>query len=317
MGCHLAALRPHRYNIQHFSDLSKLFHLSDIRSRVPCRSILLYLILLSLCWPPALPAAFDLPAPEGRWHAMAGAGVADSLLCAPLCQNPASLCGVALWHFTSAASRPYGLSELASWQLSACRAWPRLGAGAAAHRFGGDLYNETSMTLALAHRLSPDLSLGAALRYGRVAIPGYGAAGSALCDLGGQLRCSASVRAGFMLRNLFASRLGQCRESLPQSLQSGLAIYPAVGTALTIDLYLERGRGTELRCGGERLMGRHLILRAGFTTAELCLAAGFGLIRGELQLDYGFLAHPYLGLTHQCSIRYALGRKESPPGQRG
>ena len=242
---------------------------------------------------------------------MAGAGVADSLLPAPLFQNPSALCGVAFWHFNSAASRPFGLSELSSWQLSLHRAWPRLGAGAAAQRFGGDLYNETTLTLALAHRLSPDLALGAALRYGRVAIARYGAAGTALCDLGGQLRCSGSVRAGFMLRNLFAARLGQCRESLPQSLQSGLAIYPAPGTALTIDLYLERGRGTELRCGGERRMGQHLILRAGFTTAELCLAAGFAVIRGELQLDYGFLSHPWLGLTHQCSIRYALGRKGS------
>ncbi len=301
------------YNIQHLSDLSKLFHLLHKRAAVSCRSIARALraassapaVLLLLLSPPALEAAFGDDPLGSRWHALAGAGVASPALHEPLFQNPAGLVSSLPWQWGITSSRPFGLEELAAWQTGWSRSWRRYGVGVALQRFGGSAYNETMAALGWASAITADVRLGLALRHAQIAIDRYGSAGAWLCDIGGQLRCSSRIRAGFVVRNALASRIGRCREPLPQALQSGFDLVLARATSLCIDLYQARRQTLELRCGIEHLLGERLVLRAGWTTASLRLSAGFALLLKSFSLEYGVMTHPWLGLSHQFGLRYS------------
>jgi hypothetical protein len=294
------------YNIQHLSDLSKLFHLLDKRPNPLCRSLLIGLAG-SIFFIAAPCTAVDNSSPGARWQALAGAGVAAPGLSAAPFENPASLAEAPPWLMGSSAGRPFGLAELTAWQIGCSHSWRRSGLGLALQNFGYSLYRESSAALALAYGFPSGLNFGLTLRHTRIAIDRYGSAGAWLCDFGGQLRCSGRLRAGFFLRNLFAAALGRCREELPQSLQSGFAVTPSPATSLCIDLYMEKGLPLELRCGLEQVMGEWLALRAGFTSASQRLAAGFALRQKHLSIEYGAMTHPWLGLSHQFALLYRPG----------
>jgi hypothetical protein len=293
------------YNIQHLSDLSKHFHLFHIRARASCRSLALLIMLSS---PAALRAAFDNDPLGSRWQAMAGAGVACSGMNEPLLQNPAGLIGTARWLAGTVCCQPFGLSELAAWQMVGNHSWKNSGIGVALQRFGGAAFNETMVALGFARAISQEFVLGLTLRHGQVAIQRYGSAGTLLCDIGGQLRCSKQFRAGFVVRNALAARIGRCNEPLPQVLQCGLNLNFSPAAALCVDLYKERLLPLELRCGAEQQLGERLTLRAGFTTASLRLAAGFALRLHSLSIEYGAMTHPWLGLSHQFALYYFFGQ---------
>lgn len=256
---------------------------------------------------PAVLTAVEDPDPGCRWQAMGGAGVASARLQEALWQNPAGLAGAIAWRFGSTLSRPFGLSELAGGQfgVSLCRG--PAGIAAACCTFGYSACREITTACALGYAFAPGLAFGVTLRHLHIAIERYGSAGALLCDLGGQLRCSARLRTGFCVRNLGNAVIGRCREPLPQSLQSGFAYAASRSALFNADLYLEKGQSLALRCGVDYLPASALMLRAGFNSAARRLAAGLALRRRTLTLEYSVTTHPWLGLSHQCGLSWSAG----------
>jgi len=294
------------YNIQHLSDLSKHFPLFCIRAWAFCRSIPLVLLFLLA---PAVVGAIGEPPPGGRWLAMGGSGVASTALREAWAQNPAALPFAPAWHWSSSAGRPFGLAELTSWQCGGGLARKNRGLALAAGGQGIDLCRETTLALAVGRAFSNGAAFGIALRRVGIAIERYGSASTLLCDFGGQLRCSAELRIGFCLHNPFAAAIGRCREEIPPSLQSGIALQLSPSASLSTDLYFEKGLPLELRCGAEQLLGEVFALRAGFSSAGWRLAGGFALRFRRISVEYGMMTHSWLGLSHQCSLCFHPGRR--------
>ncbi len=266
-------------------------------------------MLLLLLLAPAAVRAVGEPPPGGRWLAMAGAGVASPALREAWAQNPAALPFAPAWHWGSSAGRPFDLAELTSWQCGGGLARKEWGLALAACGQGIDLYREITVALAFGRAFSNGTAFGLTLRRLELAIARYGSASALLIDFGGQLRCSTGLRAGFCLHNPFAAAIGRCREEIPPSLQSGIALQLSPSSSLCTDLCFEKGLPLELRCGAELLFGELFALRAGFSSAGWRLAGGFALHFRRISVEYGTMTHPWLGLCHQCALSLHPGRR--------
>ena len=232
---------------------------------------------------------------HGPLHNPAGAGWAD-------CRT------IAL-----SASRPYGLAELDTGELSILQ--PTLGWVFGLHTrcFGGRLYRETTVGMSAAHRFLDGLSAGGCLRGRQLAISGYGSDESWSLDLGIVALPGARWRWGMAVHNINNGRLGRSRQGMPQVLMVGLACR-AEGrvwlsgellgdlTDLSVDPFGTPGYPLEWRLGCETRFGDMAALRLGLQNHPLRISAGLELATGPLRLGYAWRSHSLLGSTHHVTL---------------
>ncbi len=236
---------------------------------------------------------------------MAGSGIADADPRSLFLHNPAFLTQQRGSQLSLSHMQLFSMRELPLYHLNFGHPWKTGGAGAALQRLGSELYSETCFAAAAAFRIDSVLDLGVTLRYAHLQIQRYGSAGSTMIDVGAVGRWSSRVHYGFAIKNITAATLGRCEEPLPQSLQCGISAQGPGTLRFCFDMYKEARAPFEFRHGVEYAAGKYLLLRAGFTTASLRLAAGFGVCCPLVTLDYAVMTHPCLGLTQQFSLHFS------------
>ena len=253
-------------------------------------------------------ASFEREGEGARIPALGGAGVGSSgdpwgILLNPACAMGAGVTCLAVVH----APATFGLRELrrSGFILVESGSWGSL--AASGMKFGFDLYRELSFRASLGMVVTNGLRAGVALQYHRLAIPGYGSAGSVGTDIGLLWTPTGEVQIGFSATNVNAPVIGRSRERLPQIIGVGAAYAPAPGLLVLCDLVKDIRFPPELRFGIEYSPLEQLALRAGAGRDPSTFGGGIGITVAPLILDYSVVRHEALGFTHRIGLMIRLG----------
>ncbi|MDZ7370059.1 MAG: hypothetical protein ONB12_02700 [candidate division KSB1 bacterium] len=282
------------FNICFFPLIVKLFVPNNQRRRLVKRSA-----FFCLCLAPCAFAAFEETTFGGRGGGTAGAAAASSWGAESVFYNPAGLYSGRRFELVTAIYRPFELADVHAGLLAVafCKGKTAVGFGTAL--FGNPLYRETQLTAAAAYRLKPfDFTFGAAARCGQVAVTNYGNAWAVMIDIGVQAALTPKLFWGTALSNLTGSRLGRCKEALPQSMRFGWIFQPREGLSLHAELYKDDRFPLDLRWGMAWRPCPALTFRAGAANQPRRYSLGLSLFIGSLRFDYAFMNHLELGGSH-------------------
>jgi len=268
---------------------------------------------LILCQPITSRAAFEYVQVGARPAALGGAYCALSDDAHGTWHNPAGAGWSQRRAIALSFSRPFGLAELDTRELSLLQ--PVLGwiLGLHARHFGGGLYRESTVGMSCAHRFLEGLSAGWCLSGRQLAICGYGSDETWSLDLGILAFPGARWRWGMAVHNINNGRLGRNQQGMPQVLMVGLACRPEerlwlsgelLGdlTDLSVDPFGPPEYPLEWRLGCEARPWSATALRVGLQNHPLRISAGLELAAGPLRLGYAWRSHPLLGSTHHLTL---------------
>jgi hypothetical protein len=189
------------------------------------------------------------------------------------------------------------LSDLEASALTFVFPLPPGGAGIALTRFGSEIYSEQAGVIAWGGGSLP-LRYGAALRYTRFAIHGYGSAGVVSADAAVLIAPLPWMRAGVRLTDINRPPLGASGERLPSTLSiAAMATLPGF-----LDVSAQVGEDT----GGELSARGGLSIRCSPWMLLRCGASeNFRRLHAGLDLDgYGLTVDPVLGWSHCFSLTF-------------
>lgn len=190
----------------------------------------------------------------------------------------------------------FGMPELRSTTVCAVVPVVPMVFGAGVRRFGFDLYEETSILLAGATRITDRHAAGAAVEFRRVAIKGYGSRTIPLLSVGVQFRLPGSLLVGGKTGNLLGMKIG--RERIPRSVTAGISSVPVQGVLLSAEIEGDTRSPATLRCGVEVRLVPFFTIRAGTAWDPSRWAVGGTVSTSFSEFTYGGDYHPVLGWTH-------------------
>lgn len=165
---------------------------------------------------------------------------------------------------------------------------------------------EWAAGLSWARPLGDRLRLGGTARFLRQSIYDEAASGASV-DIGGLYRLTSAVTLGAAARHLGAmGDLDREATDLPLQVRAGVAWRGSPRLLLAGDVQWSRGASTTLHVGAERQVGRRLVLRAGYQTADSRnLSLGLGLRARLWSLDYAYVPlSSGLGEGHRLSLAF-------------
>lgn len=208
----------------------------------------------------------------------------------------------------------FALSELQS--SAATLIFPSsIGAAAAAiHRFGFDLYAETTVSFSAAHTFGDRLAVGGTINWYHLSIERYGSASTAGITAGVRADITEKLSTGFVVSNINRPAIGSNRNKLPQVIRAGLLYRPHPMINIAAEVEKDILFDPEFRFGAEYLLSEFFILRAGMNDRPARAAGGFTLAHPNIQVDYALQWHFELGQTHFITITFRLspGRRQRP-----
>ena len=123
-------------------------------------------------------------------------------------------------------------------------------------------------------------------------------------DIGLLASLAERVRFGARAFNINSPTLGDANNAvrLPQRAQVGIAFSPYDLVWTTAALTKSSGHPTHFHGGMSYNIVDNVFLRAGVMTNPNRFATGFEFIVKKIRINYGFMTHPVLPLSHQFSI---------------
>lgn len=185
------------------------------------------------------------------------------------------------------------------------------------HRYGYELYSETTVSIANARRIGDRVLVGGKLNWYHLSIHRYGSASAFGVNAGVYVEVSHQLAASAVVSNINRPTIGQGRSAVPQVIIAGLSYRPfpllKVGTELRKDIRFE----PELTVGAEYFLTEVFLVRGGFNDRPARGAGGFSVKTQTAHLDYAFQWHSELGHTHFITLTLRLSRsqpaRKSPP----
>ncbi|MBI4546563.1 MAG: hypothetical protein HY707_01180 [Ignavibacteriae bacterium] len=202
--------------------------------------------------------------------------------------------------------QPFGLSELSTGAVAVALPINVGVIGAAARKYGFDLYREVSGTVSYSNTLS-SVGVGINLNYHSVSISKYGSAGTIGIDVGIIIKIFDQLHWGMTATNINSPTIGVSNEKLPQSFSAGLAYVPLKNLTFALDYHKQLKFDPSPRFGFEYWIVEVLAIRSGVSDAPSQYAGGAGIRYSMFQIDYAFITHQELGGTHQVSISLRWG----------
>ena len=196
----------------------------------------------------------------------------------------------------------FGLSELSFNAVAMSHCIKGLGIGIAATHFGNKTYHENTFYTSLSLPINKTVDVGINIKTLCLAIKQYGETLTFQADLGITAFFSKKIIWGCCIKNITYSRIGQCKEQLPQTIQTGVQIKPAEPIKLFLDVYKDIRFHPSLRNGIEYCPCPHFSLRFGIEHNPAKCSLGFGIHLSSASLDYAFSTHSDLGKTHHISM---------------
>lgn len=255
-------------------------------------------------------AGFEQTNIGSRANAIGGAFVGLSDDCWGIFYNPAGLSR--LIHNEAAvyySPRPFGLSELSTTAL-AFNYYITYGTFAfAAKKYGFELYKEISGTLSFANSIL-GINIGTSFHVHTLTIKGYGNDYTIGIDLGIIFPLASNLLFGCSAKNINAPTIGQKKEKLPQLFSFGTSYSPVNNLLLLLDYEKEIMFDGSIKAGIEYRVFDFGALRFGVNEKPSSVSAGLGLKYSSLKIDYAFINHQELGLTHSITIGFLWGERK-------
>jgi len=256
-----------------------------------------------------LPArgAFELDVTGPRSTALGGAGVAlrGDRWC--VVRNPALVVeqvpGLAVsW------SQQFGLPELAREVFAAGGRLRGQNLALRGGNFGGDLYREGELGIAVGWDFRPEISGGVELSGRWLDIQGCVTGRALAVTAGVAVRPTDPVEIAAVWRNLNEPRVQGYQDRLRESLSVGFAIAVQPVGIFAADLVQEEYFPIEYRMGMEVPLLPELALRVGARAEPVRPSAGFQVGIGRWSFAYGGDLHPDLGTSHEIGLEMRLSR---------
>ncbi|MBU0700976.1 PorV/PorQ family protein [bacterium] len=174
--------------------------------------------------------------------------------------------------------------------------------GTATGRFR--VYN-LSAGLSYGYQVTKKVSLGASLKHISESNPWSKTSTNAV-DAGVMWHPLSYISLGASIQNIGRGIKASKNEyNLPLISRIGMAYKPIDNCVLIMDCISFDGKKSFMAAGIEYGISQAMILRAGYETNHenmVSFSGGMGLKIGEYHLDYAFVPHDDLGLTHRVSI---------------
>ena len=112
------------------------------------------------------------------------------------------------------------------------------------------------------------------------------------------------IKVGAKALNINSPTLGDANNStrLPQRSQIGIAYSPYDLVWTTVSLNKSVGHPTHFSSGLSYEIQKNIFLKTGMQTSPNRFSSGFEVYFKKIKIDYGFITHPVLPLSHQISI---------------
>ncbi len=252
-------------------------------------------------------AGFEQTNVGSRPNSIGGAFVGLSDDCWSIFYNPAGLSRsmqnqAAVYY----SPRPFGLSELSTTAFAA-NYFTTFGTFAfAAKKYGFDLYKEISGTLSYSNSFL-GINIGTNFHIHTLTIKGYGNDYTIGVDVGILFPLAYNLFFGFSTKNINAPTIGKVKEKLPQVFSFGTSYSPINNLFLLIDYEKEIMFDASLKAGFEYWIFEFAALRFGVNEKPSTISGGLGLKYSSLKIDYAFINHQELGLTHSITVGFLWG----------
>jgi len=202
--------------------------------------------------------------------------------------------------------RYVGIAEITDFSAAAVIPAGNSSFGAAAHRYGFELFNETRIRLGAKHQWE-SLHAGAIISYNHVQQGGgYGSAGAVGVDLGLGAQILDQLWFGARATNVNQPAYDGEVEELPRELVIGLAYQPLSTLLILTDLVKDVRFPLSVRAGVEAELISGVYARTGITTRPETYAGGFGIRTSGWQINFGVQQHIPLGLSPAIELALSM-----------
>jgi hypothetical protein len=195
----------------------------------------------------------------------------------------------------------FGLKEFSSSALAFAFPLEYGTVAASAHRYGYEMYNELSSSLAFAKNFQT-IAFGVALHYNALSIQRYGNDATFGIDVGTLAFLSENVSVGFSATNINAPTITQKKERLPQLFSIGVSYYPMKGFTVAVGAEKDVRYKLSPSVAIEYFPIDELALRVGVHDEPTLFNGGFGIRIHSMNLDYTASLHQVVGLSHYITV---------------
>ena len=262
------------------------------------------LFFSSLCY-----SSFEDLGVGARFQAMGGTAAAFVNSPDAIFLNCSGLAMVNRYEASFYYSNPFGIKELNFGTVAGTIPLKWGVVGLASKTFGNKLYRENEFISSYANSAKQKFYYGFSIRYMGLSISKYGSDSALGLDIGFIAVLNSRIKWGFYSQNINRPNISSNKEPIPQIFRTGLSINPVSNLQVNFDVYKDVKFPTELRFGFEYTLLNRLALRSGFISEPAQFCAGFGVVFSIATIDYAFLTHNDLGITHQFSLSISLKRK--------
>lgn len=223
--------------------------------------------------------------------------------------NPGGLGGLNETSVMAAFENKFGIDGFNSVGAAFLTSWSLGSIGASAYRFGDDLYNEQTISLAYGNKFGI-AGLGVKVNYLQYTVKEFGSKGVITIDFGGTAEITEYIRFGAYIRNIGQAKVAELNdERVPTLLNAGLAFLPSKKLTLAIEAEKDIDNEALFRAGLEYKFLEKFAVRTGIKTQKFTNYFGLGFINQKLNIDYALTYDQVLGLSHQAALSYTFKKK--------
>jgi hypothetical protein len=197
---------------------------------------------------------------------------------------------------------PFGLKQLANGYAAYNEPFSFGSVTIGGMSYGFNLYKESKLVLSFSRNFGERFLAGIAITYHTFSIKNYGSASAFYLNAGGLVYLTKKLRWGFYVTNINRATVSASDNQIPMILSTGFSYNVIDNMSLNFSFEKDVQYDPELHFGIDYQIIDNLSLRSGFSTNPSDFSAGVGLNFSYFELNYAFVKHPDLGLTHQAGI---------------
>ncbi|GJQ61829.1 MAG: hypothetical protein SCALA702_08820 [Melioribacteraceae bacterium] len=176
--------------------------------------------------------------------------------------------------------------------------------GIAYLRYGFELYSRNSILISHGREILPSVYAGLTAEYRQLSIQNYGNTGAINILFGLTWFPVEYLSISSTLGNPFGFTYFRNSEEIETTAALGASMFITDLLKISTTLSTETARKTALGYGMEVFVHENINLRCGINNVYNMVTLGAGVNYLYAGIDYSFLMHDYLGITHQIEINF-------------
>ncbi len=197
---------------------------------------------------------------------------------------------------------PFGLKEMANTFIAYNEPFTFGNIAIGAMYYGFDLYNELKISAGYSNSIYNEFSFGLALNLHSVNIRNYGSDLVFYINTGMRMKIIEEIYFGFTISNLNRATFGSEKNQIPSIIKTGLGYCPAGNILFAFAFEKESDYKENISLGIDYNIIDPISIRSGFSTSISKFSGGIGIHYSVFNLNYAFIYHNDLGITHQTDL---------------